>query len=153
MGDTIDVIVTASNTAGSGRATSQSAGPVSSSDLNCAGTPGSGQPNYASMDACGYPSPNTTGVPAGTQLTPSDGFTVSTDGTVVNALDVSGTIEVAANNVTIENSEVSTSGDFGIDIESGVTGTVIKNVTINGLDTTSSGELRWGSTTRPPSTG
>ena len=112
--------------------------------LNCAGAPGSGQPNYASMDACGYPSPNTTGVPAGTQLTPSDGFTVSTDGTVVNALDVSGTIEVAANNVTIENSEVSTSGDFGIDIESGVTGTVIKNVTINGLDTTSSGELQWG---------
>ncbi len=121
-------------------ATGSAAGP----GLNCAGTPGSGQPDYASMDACGYPSPNTTGVPAGTPLAPSGGFTVSTDGTVVNALDVSGTIEVAANNVTIKNSEVRTSGDFGIDIEAGVTGTVIKNVTINGLDTTSAGELQWG---------
>ena len=71
-------------------------------------------------------------------------MTVSTNGAVVNALKVSGTITVSANNVTIENTEVSSSGQFGIVISTGYTGTVIKNVTIHGTNTTASGELAYG---------
>jgi hypothetical protein len=115
-----------------------------SGSKDCAGTPGSGQPNYASMDACGYPSPNTTGVPAGTQLTASGGMTVGTAGAVVNALKVSGTITVSARNVTIENTEISSAGQFGIVVRPGVTGTVIRNVTMHGTGATSSTELSWG---------
>jgi hypothetical protein len=96
------------------------------------------------MDACGYPSPDTTGVPAGTPLTVSGPLRVTTNGAVVNGLEVSGTIEVQASNVTIENTEISTAGTFGIIVSSGETGTVIKNVTIHGTGTTSTTELAWG---------
>lgn len=118
--------------------------PPAPRSRDCAGTPGSGAPNYASMDACGYPSPDTTGVPAGTQLTASSGIAVGTTGAVVNALKVSGTITVQASNVTIENTEISTSGEFGIIVRPGETGTVIKNVTLHGTGTSSSTELAWG---------
>ena len=96
------------------------------------------------MDACGYPSPDNTGVPVGAHLTPSRSITVRTEGAVVNALKVSGTIAVSASNVTIENTEVSTSGQSGIVVGPGYTGTMIKNVTIHGVDRTAAGELQFG---------
>ncbi len=113
---------------------------------DCAGTPGSGTPNYASMDACGYPSPDTTGVPAGTPLTASGSIRASTPGEVINGLAVTGAIDVRADNVTIENTDVANASSccWGIRIEPGVTGTVLKYDTIHGTGTTSSTELAWG---------
>ena len=66
------------------------------------------QAAFPSPGACGYPDPNygNVGVPAGTKLTSSGSITVSTPGTVINALDVSGTITVSADNVTIQNTRV-----------------------------------------------
>jgi hypothetical protein len=66
--------------------------------LNCFSSPGS----------CGYPDPafNNVGVPAGTTLTPSGSINVTTAGTIIDAKDVSGTIEVSADNVTIKNTRV-----------------------------------------------
>jgi hypothetical protein len=112
--------------------------------LNCAGTPGSGIPNDASLDACGYPSPDTTGVPAGTSLTPSGSITARTPGEVLSGLAVNGTIEVAANNVTIEDTDVAESSSccWGIRIDPGVTGTVVRYDTIHGTDD-ESGSLAW----------
>jgi hypothetical protein len=53
----------------------------------------------------GYPNASTTGIPAGTTLTPYSGtLTVSTAGTIVNAMNVTGDIWVKANNVTVKNS-------------------------------------------------
>jgi hypothetical protein len=103
---------------------------------DCAGTPGSATPNYASLDACGYPSPDTTGVPAGTALTPSGSITISTAGQVVNALAVSGTVNIRANNVTIENSDIAyaSSSNSAINIASGVTGTLLEHDSIHGTD-------------------
>ena len=43
------------------------------------------------------------GVPAGTTLTPSGSITVSTPGNVISGLNVTGEIDVNANNVTIRN--------------------------------------------------
>jgi hypothetical protein len=116
--------------------------PPGSTD--CAGAPGSGRPNYSSLDHCGYPSPRTSGVPAGTHLTPSSSINANRPGEIITGRAVSGTIDVAANDVTIEDTKVTTSGDFGIVIESGVIGTVINNVTLDGLGTTASSEMQWG---------
>jgi hypothetical protein len=53
------------------------------------------------------PSASTTGVPSGKTLTAYNGtLTITTPGTVVDGLDVSGTIIVKADNVTIKNTRV-----------------------------------------------
>jgi hypothetical protein len=48
------------------------------------------------------------GVPAGTTLTSSGSLNVTTPGTVIDGMDVTGTIEVDADNVTIKNTRVIT---------------------------------------------
>jgi len=58
-----------------------------------------------------WPDASNTGVPAGIQLTPSGSFEVTTDGAVIENLDVTGAITVLANNVTIRNVRI-TSGDY-----------------------------------------
>jgi chitodextrinase len=67
---------------------------------------------FASPGSCGYPDPayGNVGVPAGTNLTPSGSITVSTAGTVINGLNVTGEIDVNANNVTIQNTKVTMTG-------------------------------------------
>lgn len=69
-------------------------------------------PCFASPGACGLPDPafNNVGVPSGTSLTPSGSITVSTPGTTLNALDVTGKITVNATNVTISNTRVTATG-------------------------------------------
>jgi hypothetical protein len=96
------------------------------------------------LDACGFPSPDTTGVPGGTHLTPSGAITAGTAGQVINGLAVSGGITVTANNVTIENSDIAdaNSSSGAITIAGGVTGTVVKYDTIHGTNNTS-GALAW----------
>jgi hypothetical protein len=64
--------------------------------------------------ACGYPDESNTGVPPGTVLTPSGSKTVSTDGAVLSGLEITGTVTVTADNVTIEDSRITrTSGGSG----------------------------------------
>ncbi len=92
---------------------------------------------FSSPHACGYPDPTNTGVPAGTTLTPSGNINVTTAGTMIKNLDVTGSINIAANNVTVENTRVTlngsgcgptnTCGNYEIRINEGVTGTVIKD--------------------------
>lgn len=90
--------------------------PTFSGPVDCVSVP----------ENCGYPSLNNTGIPAGSALSivPGDvtkgtgwhwdsrGFlSVDTNGAVLKGLDVSGTIEVTASNVTIENVRVLQDGD------------------------------------------
>ena len=111
---------------------------------DCAGTPGSGRPDYARLDACGYPSPDTTGVARGRQLRATGSITADRPGQVIDGLSVHGTIEVRASNVRIVNTEVvhASSCCWGIRIEPGVTGTVLRYDTIHGNDN-GSGSLAW----------
>jgi hypothetical protein len=68
----------------------------------------------------GAPGPATTGVPAGTGLTPRASFTVTTSGAVVDAVDVTGTVTVAAPNVTIRRSRFTGTGQsLGVYVRSG----------------------------------
>jgi hypothetical protein len=92
---------------------------------------------FASPQACGYPDPTNTGVPAGVPLTPSGSITVTKAGTVISGLEVSGTINIAAANVTIENTRVTQNttcgatnacGNYAIRIAQGFPGIVIRNV-------------------------
>jgi fibronectin type 3 domain-containing protein len=93
---------------------------------------------FAVPSACGYPDATNTGVPAGTTLTPSGSITASTPGQVIDGKDVSGTITIAANNVTVQNTRVTLNsgscgttnacGNYEIKVNDGVTGAVIKNV-------------------------
>lgn len=53
-----------------------------------------------------WPGPTNTGVPSGTSLTGSGTFTTSSDGQVVNALDITGNLIVQHSNVTINRCRV-----------------------------------------------
>jgi chitodextrinase len=87
---------------------------------------------------CNFPDTTNTGVPAGTKLTDSSSITVSTAGTVIDALNVTGTIDVTANNVTIKRTKVSSNAAWPIQVHNGVTGTLIEDSEIDGIGSTGS---------------
>lgn len=95
---------------------SQSSSSTTSSQTTTSSTTTSGGSQtfncFSSPGACGYPDPanGTVGVPPDTSLTPSGSLTVTTNGAVINALNVTGQITVQANNVTIKNTRVALSG-------------------------------------------
>lgn len=154
VGDTIDGVVTATNAGGSTSKTSAMTATVSSGQTGgqptkCAGTPGSRQPNDASLDACGYPSPNTTGVPAGTTLTPvasaslpagvtwSGGqLTFNGSNVAVSGLLIQGIVRFNGTNDTLQNSKVVAGGGADLVYLAGTSGNTIKNSTIQGIDAT-----------------
>jgi hypothetical protein len=72
------------------------------------------------------------GVPAGTTLTPSGSLTVSTPGTVINGLDINGTLTINANNVTVKNTRVTGSSYNIVRVADNATGVTLDHVTING---------------------
>ena len=66
------------------------------------------------------PGAGNTGVPAGTVLSSSGGFTISTPGAVIDAKDITGTVTIAAPNVTIKRSRFTgNGGDWAIYVASG----------------------------------
>jgi hypothetical protein len=92
---------------------------------------------FSSPHSCGYPDPSNTGVPAGVPLATSGSLTITQPGAVVSGLQVTGTIDIQASNVTIENTRViqNTScgptdacGNSAIEIASGLSGVVVRNV-------------------------
>ena len=62
-----------------------------------------GSPDYASLDACGYPSPDTTGVPAGTSLTTVGSINCANE--TINAVYTTGGVTIGSN-CTITNSRL-----------------------------------------------
>src|SRR6478735_528138 len=75
----------------------------------------------------GFPDAKSTGLPDGVTLTASGDVNVTKAGTVIDALDVKGTIWVMAPNVTIQNSRITSTEWTGIWIKPGITGTVVKD--------------------------
>lgn len=73
-----------------------------------------------------------TGFLEGTQLKKSESIRVTKDGKTIEGVDVTGTIRVAANDVTIRNSRVRVRSTAGIYLESGFRGLRIEDVTIDG---------------------
>src|SRR5262249_6150972 len=92
---------------------------------------------FASPGSCGYPDPafHNVGVPPGTTLTNSGSMTVSTDGAVIDGMNITGSVSIVANNVTIQNSRIACStcaGSFAVFEESTVSGLKIINSEISG---------------------
>jgi hypothetical protein len=81
-----------------------------------------------------FPDGTNTGVPAGTVLTPHPGdLTIVKPGTVVDSLDVTGSISVQADDVAIKRTRVRTGAPYGIRIFPGYTRTRIHDVEVDGL--------------------
>jgi hypothetical protein len=92
----------------------------------------------------GWPDCADTGVPAGTSLTPmtspaptgkgdSDVTEITTNGAVINGVNLTGSFDVWANNVTIENSRITTTNWWGINLRHGYTGLRVLHDTIIGV--------------------
>jgi len=80
-----------------------------------------------------WPGQQTTGVPAGTALTPSGSLDLDTDGQVVSGLDITGCVDVRGRNVTIKKSRITCSRDtWAVRTFDGVTNLVLEDVEING---------------------
>ena len=111
--------------------------------INCAGARGSGAVSQSSLDACGFPSMDTTGPLKGTSLTGSPGFTASTPGAVYSSLRVNGGISITASNVTIQNSDITdvNSDNSAINVAAGATGVKLLNDSIHGTNAVQSGSL------------
>lgn len=92
------------------------------------------------------PTASNTGVPAGTTLTSSGSITAATAGMVIDARDVTGQINVTANNVTIQNSRITTGGYYAITANNGATGLTIKNCEIVASSTNYTGVTGGGFT-------
>jgi hypothetical protein len=87
--------------------------------------------DYAALDRCGYPSPNTAGVPSGTTLTPVS--SINCTNTTIDSVTTTGDVNVG-NNCKIQNSKIS-----GVAIDDGVTGVQFLHDEITGPYTGSSG--------------
>ena len=84
----------------------------------------------------GHPTAATTGVRAGVALQRTGTVYADEPGQVVDGLDVSGSVIVTADDVTIRNTRVTTNGArYGIEIRGETTGTVIEDVDVVGTDT------------------
>jgi hypothetical protein len=81
---------------------------------------------------CGFPDVTNTGVPAGTTLTSSGSISVTTGGAVVDAKNVSGSIEVHASNVTIKRTKVTGGGIYPIRIFPGFSNVTVEDVEVDG---------------------
>lgn len=94
-------------------------------------------PSAATPAGPAWPGPDNTGVPRGTRLAASGAITITKPGTVVDARDVAGSIEVmpGADHVTIKRTRVRSGDRWPIQVHDGVIGTLLEDVEVDGLDT------------------
>jgi hypothetical protein len=134
------VTVTVSNSTGTGGG----GGTTGAGQASCANLVTSGASvGMAHPGACGYPDPsyNNVGVANCAALPASGSITASTAGQTIQNLNVTGTINITANNVTINNVCVTDNGagaigSTAVNLGANVTGTVINNSTIAGANAT-----------------
>jgi hypothetical protein len=98
-------------------------------------TPAPPVAGHGARSASEFPNAAGTGVPAGVILRASGPLTITTPGTAISGLDISGCVDVAASGVTITNSRIrcATNGS-AVDVLSG--SVKIVNSEIDGLGTT-----------------
>lgn len=87
----------------------------------------------------GWPDATNTGVPDGVTLLPSGDIVVTTPGTVISGLDIKGTVYIDADNVTIQNSKITSNSFSAVQIKEGSRGVVVQDNEINGVGTNNEG--------------
>ncbi len=86
----------------------------------------------ASDSGSGITKPNASNTGYTGSLTNSSGMTITTNGAVIQNLNITGTVHVKANNVTIRNCKIQHGGTYGIQCTYGYTGLVIEDTEITG---------------------
>lgn len=101
---------------------------------------------FAQAAPAGYPDETNTGVPPGTTLSKQTGtIEISTDGTVLEGVDLVGNIVVKANDVTIRNSRIESATPYHlIYVIDGNTGFRLEDSELIGNGTTVNGVLGYG---------
>jgi hypothetical protein len=69
-------------------------------------------------------------------LTPSGSLTITTDGAVLENLDISGMVKIDADNVTIRNFRINASSHYGLQIEPGANNVLVEDGEIFGANST-----------------
>jgi hypothetical protein len=92
------------------------------------------------------PQANNTGPSRPAALIPSGSLTITTDGTVLENLDITGAVAIDADNVTIRNFRINTTSPYGINVANGHRGILLEDGEIYGM--TSAGILGVGFTAR-----
>jgi hypothetical protein len=85
-----------------------------------------------SLLSTGFPDATNTGVPAGINLTPSRSLRLTTPGQVVSGLDISGTVRISADNVTLKQCRISASAYWVVSVDGGVRGVTIQDCEVDG---------------------
>ncbi len=90
-------------------------------------------PPITSPPPTGFPDATTTGVPKGTTLHKRvENIVVRQDGTVLDGLDLTGSVDIYANNVVIRNSKISGTNWWGANLRAGYTNLTVENCEIFG---------------------
>jgi hypothetical protein len=80
------------------------------------------------------PGPADTGVPGGVALTPGGTMTINEAGRLVEGLDIDGPVVIAADDVTLRRSRVTTGDYWAVKVMPGHTGVVVEDVEIDGQE-------------------
>lgn len=80
----------------------------------------------------GWPGASNTGVPAGIELETSGSVTVTTNGTVIDGLDINGSLTIRANNVVVKNTRIRSNAFWPVTIGNGASGVVLQDIEVDG---------------------
>jgi hypothetical protein len=106
-------------------------------------------PNDGDGNTVAWPDAGSTGLRDPGLLKPSGSVTVTTNGAVIENLDIKGQIIINANNVTVRNVRVTSNGEkYLITIATGRSGIVIEDAELNGRRITTHGIVGGGYTAR-----
>lgn len=102
------------------------------------GTGGTGSKSPAdghctTFAVCGFPGANTTGPRLSMKPHNTGALTVNTDGMVISRWDVTGSLDIYANNVTVIDSRITSDNWWGINLRSGFSGLRILHTTITAV--------------------
>ncbi|MDB5527009.1 MAG: hypothetical protein JWR51_112 [Devosia sp.] len=91
-----------------------------------------------------WPDATTTGVPDGVKLLPSGDIVVTKAGTVLSGLNITGSVYIDADNVTLQNCKITSSSFAVVQIRNGSDGVIVQNCDINGLNAGGQGISGYG---------
>jgi hypothetical protein len=139
VGDTLRVVVKASNAGGSSSSTSAATAVIAAAQSS--GSGGTQESCFSNPESCGYPGPNNTGVANCSALKASSGKTI-TKAETVEGLDITGEVVIAASGVKFNNDCIEVNGNeeegsAAVILNNGASNFTISNSTIRGKNTTS----------------
>ncbi|MHA6758525.1 hypothetical protein [Streptacidiphilus sp. PAMC 29251] len=87
----------------------------------------------ASPGACGWPDAHSTGPRIGLKPHRTGALSIATDGAVISGWDITGSLDIYANNVTVIDSRITSTNWWGINLRKGFSGLRVLHTTIVGV--------------------